>query len=177
MAKLTFYGAVEGVTGSAYLLQTARVKILLDCGLYQGRREEEKQNQDNFPFDIDKLDAVVLSHAHLDHSGRLPKLAADGYSGSIYMTYPTAELLEVLLKDSASLQRRDAEWENKRRRRSGKELSRYIPLKMLRRRYHNVLEVIMDNVVQLPKVSMCVFGMQVISSAHPLSKFLLQKMG
>lgn len=121
MAKLTFYGAVEGVTGSAYLLQTARVKILLDCGLYQGRREEEKQNQDNFPFDIDKLDAVVLSHAHLDHSGRLPKLAADGYSGSIYMTYPTAELLEVLLKDSASLQRRDAEWENKRRRRSGKE--------------------------------------------------------
>lgn len=121
MTKLTFYGAIEGVTGSAYLLETTKVKILLDCGLYQGRREEEKQNENDFPFDVGQLDVVVLSHAHLDHSGRLPKLSADGYSGPIYMTYSTSELLEVLLNDSASLQRSDAEWENKRRRRSGKE--------------------------------------------------------
>jgi metallo-beta-lactamase family protein len=120
MAKLTFYGAVEGVTGSAYLLETGATKVLLDCGLYQGRREEEKENQEDFPFDVQSLDCVVLSHAHLDHSGRLPKLYADGYSGPAYMTSPTCELLEVMLKDAASLQQRDVEWENKRLRRSGK---------------------------------------------------------
>ena len=120
MVKLTFYGAIEGVTGSAYLLETEKSKILLDCGLFQGRREEEKANIELFPFNINKLDAVVLSHAHLDHSGRIPKLVADGYSGPVYMTYPTADLLEVMLKDAASLQLRDVEWENKRRRRSGK---------------------------------------------------------
>lgn len=120
MAKLTFYGATEGVTGSAYLLQTGTVNVLLECGLYQGGLAEEKKNQEKFPFEISTLDAVVLSHAHLDHSGRLPKLSADGYSGSIYMTNSTSELLQVLLNDSASLQRSDANWENKRRRRSGK---------------------------------------------------------
>lgn len=120
MAKLTFYGATRGVTGSHYLLETHTSKILIECGLYQGRREEETANQDPFPFDINKLDAVVLSHAHLDHSGRLPKLVADGYNGPIFMTDPTNALLEVLLKDSAFLQQRDADWENKRRRRAGK---------------------------------------------------------
>ena len=120
MAQLTFYGAIEGVTGSAYLLETGSATLLMDCGLFQGRREEEKANKNPFPFDIHKLDAVVLSHAHLDHSGRIPKLVADGYNGPIYMTYPTCELLEVMLKDAASLQERDAEWENKRRRRAGK---------------------------------------------------------
>ena len=120
MAKLTFYGATEGVTGSAYLIETGQATILLDCGLFQGTREEEKSNNQPFPFDISKLDAVVLSHAHLDHSGRLPKLVADDYNGPMYMTHPTRDLLEILLKDSASLQQRDAEWENKRRRRAGK---------------------------------------------------------
>lgn len=120
MAKLTFYGAIEGVTGSAYLLQTNDSQILLDCGLYQGGRKEEAHNKERFPFDVRQLDAVVLSHAHLDHSGRLPKLIVDGYNGPIHMTHSTSELLEVLLKDSASLQKSDAEWENKRRRRSGK---------------------------------------------------------
>jgi len=120
MAKLTFFGATEGVTGSAYLLETEETTILLECGLFQGRREEEKSNDEPFPFSISKIDAVVLSHAHLDHSGRLPKLVADGYDGSIFMTYPTNDLLEILLKDAASLQQRDVEWENKRRRRAGK---------------------------------------------------------
>ncbi len=121
MAQLTFYGAVEGVTGSLYLLQTERSHILMDCGLFQGRREEEKANEDPLPFDISRLDAVVLSHAHLDHSGRLPLLIAEGYPGPIYMTRPSCDLIEVLLKDAASLQERDAEWENRRRRRAGKE--------------------------------------------------------
>ncbi len=120
MAKLTFYGAIEGVTGSAYLLETESATILLECGLFQGSREEEKANDEPFPFDIHQIDAVVLSHAHLDHSGRLPKLVADGYNSPIHMTFPTCELLEIMLKDAASLQQRDVEWENKRRRRAGK---------------------------------------------------------
>jgi len=121
MAKLTFYGATEGVTGSAYLLETDSATVLLECGLFQGSREEEKANNEPFPFDIHKIDAMVLSHAHLDHSGRLPRLIAEGYSGRLYMTYPTSELLEIMLKDAASLQQRDTEWENKRRRRAGKK--------------------------------------------------------
>lgn len=121
MAKLTFYGATEGVTGSAYLIETDHATLLLECGLYQGSREEEKANKAPFPFDIHNIDAVVLSHAHLDHTGRVPKLIADGYKGTVYMTYPTAELLDILHKDAASLQERDAEWENKRRRRAGKK--------------------------------------------------------
>lgn len=121
MAKLTFYGATEGVTGSAYLIETEHSTILLECGLYQGSREEERLNKKPFPFDIHKIDAVVLSHAHLDHTGRIPKLVSDGYDRSIFMTYPTSELLEILHKDAASIQERDAEWENKRRRRAGKK--------------------------------------------------------
>ncbi len=121
MANLTFYGATEGVTGSSYILETGGKTILLDCGLFQGSREEEKANKQAFQFEVKKIDAVVLSHAHLDHSGRLPKLVADGYSGPLYMTDPTSELLEVMLKDAASLQQRDTEWENKRRRRAGKK--------------------------------------------------------
>lgn len=121
MAKLTFYGAIHGVTGSAYLLETDRARVLLDCGLYQGTREEERLNQQEFPFNPETIDSVILSHAHLDHSGRLPKLVAEGFGGTLYMTSPTSELLEVMLKDAASLQERDVEWENKRRRRAGKE--------------------------------------------------------
>ncbi|MBV1904815.1 MAG: MBL fold metallo-hydrolase [Pseudomonadales bacterium] len=120
MAKITFFGATRGVTGSAYLLETDDSRILLECGLIQGNWKEELANAEPFPFDITSLDAVVLSHAHLDHSGRLPKLVADGYSGPVYSTFPTGELLEIMFKDAASLQARDAEWENKRRRRAGK---------------------------------------------------------
>lgn len=120
MAKLTFYGAIEGVTGSCYLLETKQSSILLDCGMFQGGRKEEKNNTKALPFNVNDIDAVVLSHAHLDHSGRLPKLVQEGYQGHIYMTDPTAELLDILLKDAAALQKRDVEWENKRRRRAGK---------------------------------------------------------
>ncbi len=121
MAKLTFYGAIEGVTGSCYLLETKHSSILLDCGMFQGGRKEEENNTQDLPFRVKDVDTVVLSHAHLDHSGRLPKLVQEGYSGLIYMTDPTVDLLEVLLKDAAALQQRDVEWENKRRRRAGKE--------------------------------------------------------
>ncbi|MBQ0723946.1 MAG: MBL fold metallo-hydrolase [Cycloclasticus sp.] len=121
MAKLTFYGATEGVTGSSYVLETAGKTILLDCGLFQGGREAEQDNKAAFQFDVASIDAVVLSHAHLDHSGRLPKLVVAGYNKAIFMTHPTSDLLEIMLKDAAMLQQRDTEWENKRRRRQGKE--------------------------------------------------------
>ncbi len=120
MAYLTFFGAVEGVTGSAYLLATNSARVLLECGLFQGRREDERANSKPLPCNLRELDAVVLSHAHLDHSGRLPRIVRDGFAGPIYMTSPTRDLLEILLKDAASLQQRDAEWENRRRQRAGK---------------------------------------------------------
>jgi metallo-beta-lactamase family protein len=121
MARLTFLGATEGVTGSLYLLETDRSRILLECGLVQGSREEEEANARPFPFDPASIDAVILSHAHLDHSGRLPRLVNEGFNGSIHMTLPTCELLDIMLKDAAFLNMRDVEWVNKRRRRSGKD--------------------------------------------------------
>jgi len=121
MAKLTFFGSTYGVTGSMYLIETDHVRVLLECGLYQGVKEDEDSNRTDFPFDVKSIDAVVLSHAHLDHTGRVPKLIKDGYDGAVFMTRPTCDLLDIMLKDAAYLSMRDAEWENKRRRRSGKE--------------------------------------------------------
>lgn len=121
MALVTFQGAVRQVTGSCHLLELQDgPRILLDCGLRQGRREEENANRGDFPFDPKSLDAVVLSHAHLDHSGLVPRLVAAGYHGPIYATPATCELLELMLLDSAHLQERDAEWESRWRARQGK---------------------------------------------------------
>lgn len=121
MAKLTFFGSTDGVTGSLYLLETDHARVVLECGLFQGVREDEETNRAPFPFEIKSIDAVVLSHAHLDHTGRIPKLVNDGYDGPVYMTRPTVELLDIMLNDAAYLSMRDAEWENKRRRRAGKD--------------------------------------------------------
>ncbi|MGR9099075.1 MAG: MBL fold metallo-hydrolase RNA specificity domain-containing protein [Gammaproteobacteria bacterium] len=123
MATLTFYGATGQVTGSCYLLATRKgERILLDCGLFQGERETERQNEMPFPFDPAAIDAVVLSHAHLDHSGRLPRLARQGFKGRLFLTQGTHALLELMLKDAAYLHAKDIEWENKRRQRAGKKL-------------------------------------------------------
>jgi metallo-beta-lactamase family protein len=121
MTNLTFFGATGQVTGSCYLLETHNHRLLLDCGLFQGSRETEKQNEAVFPFDPASIDAVILSHAHLDHCGRLPKLVKDGFKGAVFLTEATFELLELMMMDSAHLMLRDTEWENKRRERSGKE--------------------------------------------------------
>lgn len=121
MALLTFIGAIQQVTGSCYLLESREgARVLLECGMHQGRREEESQNRSAFPFDPRSLDAVVLSHAHLDHSGLLPRLVAEGYRGPIHATEASCELLELMLLDSAFLQEKDAEWENRWRARQGK---------------------------------------------------------
>jgi metallo-beta-lactamase family protein len=118
--KLTSYGAAGEVTGSCHLLQAGHSKILLDCGLIQGRSKDELRNHDPFPFDPATLDAVVLSHAHIDHSGRLPILIRDGFRGKIYTHEASADLCTILLKDSASLNARDVKMRNKRRARKGK---------------------------------------------------------
>jgi len=122
MALLNFYGAIQQVTGSCYLIESRDgARILLECGMRQGRRTDEEGNRAAFPFDPNSLDAVVISHAHLDHSGLLPRLVAAGYSGPIFATEATCELLELMLLDSAHIQEHDAEWENKWRARVGKE--------------------------------------------------------
>ena len=96
MANLQFLGATGEVTGSAYLLRTQRSTILLECGLHQGR-DADRANQAPFEFSVSELDAVVLSHAHLDHSGLLPKLVREGYRGPIYMTLATHDLIDIML--------------------------------------------------------------------------------
>lgn len=122
MTTLTFLGGTGQVTGSNYLLETSSHRILLDCGMFQGRKEVEAQNANAFPFDPLTIDAVVLSHAHIDHCGRLPKLAKEGFTGPVFSTKASFALLELMLNDAAHLMERDTEWENKRRRRSGKTL-------------------------------------------------------
>lgn len=121
MALLTFLGAIQQVTGSCYLLESREgSRVLLDCGMRQGRREEEQANEQPFPCDPASINAVVLSHAHLDHSGLLPRLVASGFRGPIFATHATSELIELMLLDSAHIQEHDAEWENKWRARLGK---------------------------------------------------------
>lgn len=122
MTTLTFLGGVGEVTGSRYLLENGRSRILLECGLRQGGRNADRINRTSLRALARSLDAVVLSHAHLDHSGLLPKLVRDGYRGPIYCTPETRELLVIMLRDSAHLMTKDIEWENKWRRRAGKRL-------------------------------------------------------
>ncbi|MFB1011279.1 MAG: MBL fold metallo-hydrolase, partial [Thiopseudomonas sp.] len=130
MALLSFLGAARQVTGSCYLIETHDKKqILLECGMQQGGHHEldnengngnGQGNRSPFAFNPEHLDAVVISHAHIDHSGLLPRLAAEGYRGPIYATEATSDLLEVMLMDAAHIQEKDAEWENRWRARRGK---------------------------------------------------------
>lgn len=107
--RLQFIGAAREVTGSAHLLQVGGRTILLDCGLFQGRRREVAERNRKLPHAVDRIDAVVLSHAHIDHAGRLPFLVAEGYRGDIHCTPATRDLCEVMLADSAHIQMKDAE--------------------------------------------------------------------
>lgn len=120
--ELTFCGAAGGVTGSCHHLRVGDRQLLLDCGLFQGGREEEARNIDRFPFDARAIDAVVLSHAHLDHCGRLPLLVRRGFDGPIYSHPASIDLMRVLLKDAASLELADVERENRKRARHGEKL-------------------------------------------------------
>jgi metallo-beta-lactamase family protein len=115
--NIQFLGAARTVTGSMHLVSVNGKKILLDCGLFQGRREEAYEKNRNFPFEISKIDAVILSHAHIDHAGNLPNLVKSGYRGPIYATSATRDLCNIMLYDSAYLQERDIEYVNKRHQR------------------------------------------------------------
>lgn len=117
--KLKFLGAAKSVTGSMHTLELNGTRILMDCGLFQGRREESNRRNRNLPLDPKSVERVVLSHAHIDHSGNLPNLVKQGYKNSIYSTFATRDLCVAMLNDSAYIQEKDAEYLNKRNKRKG----------------------------------------------------------
>jgi len=117
--KLTFWGAAQTVTGSLHLVDFGGKRVFLDCGLFQGRRAEAARLNRDFPVSPASVDAVLLSHAHIDHSGLLPKLWREGFRGRIYATHATRDLCEAMLADSAHIQEKDVEWVNRREKRRG----------------------------------------------------------
>lgn len=120
--KISFFGAARGVTGSNHLIEIGGLKVLLDCGLFQGGAEQESKNFEPFPYNPAEIDYLILGHAHIDHSGRIPKLVKDGFRGKIISTKATMDLSRIMLADSAKIQETDTEWENRKRLRAGKEL-------------------------------------------------------
>ena len=119
MAYLSFHGACDSVTGSCYLLTTDSVRVLIDCGLFQGDRDSRERNEESFPFVPSEIDAVLLTHAHIDHSGLLPKLVKEGFRGEIITHGATVDLAEVMLPDSAYIQQMEAEWATRKNKRAG----------------------------------------------------------
>ncbi len=116
--EITFHGAVRTVTGSQHLLSVNGSKILLDCGLYQGSRNATYERNRNLPFDASEVDVLILSHAHIDHSGNIPNLVKSGFQGDIVCTYATRDLCTIMLRDSAKIQKYDIEYLNKKRERN-----------------------------------------------------------
>ena len=117
--KITFLGATKIVTGSNFLVEAAGKKFLVDCGLYQGKAELEEQNYREFDYNPAEIDFMLLTHAHIDHSGRIPKLYNDGFKGPIYAHKATCDLCQIMLPDSGHIQEMEAEWKNKKRLRKG----------------------------------------------------------
>ncbi|MDD5603810.1 MAG: MBL fold metallo-hydrolase [Eubacteriales bacterium] len=118
--KITFLGAAKTVTGSCYLVEAAGCRFFVDCGLFQGNSKEVLLNKEPFPINPADLDFVLLTHAHIDHSGRIPKLYKDGFGGTIYSTNATKDLCGIMLPDSGYIQESEAEWLNRKRKRAGK---------------------------------------------------------
>ena len=117
--KITFLGATKTVTGSNFLVEAAGKKFLVDCGMYQGEAEEQFSNEDNFDFKVEEIDFVLLTHAHIDHSGRIPKLYNEGFRKPVYAHKATCDLCSLMLPDSGHIQEMEVEWRNKKRKRKG----------------------------------------------------------
>ena len=120
--NITFLGATKTVTGSNFLVEGAGKKFLVDCGLFQGQAADEWENEEDFQFDVNEIDFMILTHAHIDHSGRIPKLYKDGYRGKVYATKATCDLCAIMLPDSGHIQEMETEWKNRKRLRQGESL-------------------------------------------------------
>ena len=122
MVRVTCLGGVETVTGSSYLIESSGgKKFLVDCGLFQGGKQMERRNRENWGFDPKDIETLFLTHAHIDHSGKIPKLVKDGFKGQIITSPPTAELCEIMLLDAAHIQEMDAEWQTRKNKRQSRE--------------------------------------------------------
>lgn len=117
--NITFLGATKTVTGSNFLVEGAGKKFLVDCGMYQGKATDEMENESAFLYDVNDIDFVLLTHAHIDHSGRIPKLYNDGFRGPVYATKATCDLCSIMLPDSGHIQEQENEWKNNKRKRKG----------------------------------------------------------
>ena len=117
--KIKFLGAARTVTGSCYIIETDKARFAVDCGMHQGSDQIERRNADTGPYDPSRIDFFIITHAHIDHSGLLPRMTQQGFSGPIYATEPTADLLKILLLDSAHIQEVEAAGRNKRLQRTG----------------------------------------------------------
>ena len=118
--KITFLGAAKTVTGSCYYIETKNSKFLVDCGMFQGHSKENLQNEEPFPFNPSELQFILLTHAHIDHNGRIPKIFIDGFKGQVIATKATTELSGIILPDSGHIQEFEDEWANRKRQRAGK---------------------------------------------------------
>ena len=117
--KIRFMGAARTVTGSCYILETGGHRFAIDCGMHQGNAEIDKRNWDVEIYDPHRIEFILMTHSHMDHSGLLPRLVRNGFRGRVYMTLPSMELLRIMLMDSAHIQEMEAQWKNRKRIRYG----------------------------------------------------------
>jgi metallo-beta-lactamase family protein len=155
--EIKFCGAVDCVTGSCHLLTTESAKVLLDCGQFQGNKHLEARNEEEFPFNPADIDYMILSHAHVDHCGRIPLLVKRGFRGQIYCTKATADLLEVMLRDCAHIQEKDAEWDNRKARRAGRpEREPIYTMEDAEEALKYIVPVLYDQLIELnDKIKIC----------------------